>query len=93
MTKPTITRLPDFVRSLNYVISIHAAEELDDDDLTILDRENIILTGEIVERQRDRKSRETKSVVRGLTLEDVQAETIVTIGPTEKLVIVTIYRT
>ncbi|MGH8520970.1 MAG: DUF4258 domain-containing protein [Gammaproteobacteria bacterium] len=33
------------------MVSIHAAEELDDDNLTILDLENIILTGEIIERQ------------------------------------------
>jgi hypothetical protein len=52
--KLTIFRLRNLIRSLNYVVSIHAAEELDDDNLTILDLENIILTGEIIQRQRDR---------------------------------------
>jgi hypothetical protein len=35
---------------LNYVLSLHAAEELEDDNLTILDLENIIRTGSITER-------------------------------------------
>ena len=70
---------------MNYVVSIHAAEELDDDNLTILDLENIILTGAIIERQRDRQTREVKCVIRGLTLDDLEAETIVKIGPTGRL--------
>ena len=68
-----------------------AAEELDDDNLTILDLENIILTGEIVTRQRDRKTREVKSLIRGLTLEDHEAETVVKIGATGSLFVITVY--
>jgi len=89
--KLTISQLRDLIRSLNYVVSIHAAEELDDDNLTILDLENIILTGEIIERQRDRQTREVKCVIRGFTLDDLEAETIVKIGPTERLVVITVY--
>ena len=51
MAEPTITKIRECIRSLNYVVSIHAAEELDDDSITILDLENIILTGEIIEHQ------------------------------------------
>ncbi|MFH0343895.1 MAG: DUF4258 domain-containing protein [Chromatiales bacterium] len=91
MPKPTISQLRDLIRSLNYVVSIHAAEELDDDNLTILDLENIILTGEIIERQRDRQTREVKCVIRGFTLDDLEAETIVKVGPTGTLVVVTVY--
>ncbi len=93
MSLPTITRIRDLVRSLNYVVSIHAAEELDDDNLTILDLENIILTGKIIERQRDRQTREVKCVVRGLTLDALPAETVVKIGPTGRLFIITSYLT
>ena len=50
MAQATIKRLRDLIRSLNYAVSIHAAEELEDDNLTILDFENIVLTGAIVER-------------------------------------------
>ena len=91
MSEPTITRIRECVRSLNYVVSIHAAEELDDDNITILDLENIILSGEIIERQRDTRTREVKCVVRGLTLDERHAETVVKIGPTGKLFVITTY--
>jgi len=76
---------------LNYVVSIHAAEELEDDNLTILDLESIILTGKIAERQRDSKTREVKNVIRGRTLAGIEAETVVKIGPTGTLVVITVY--
>jgi len=91
VSEPTITRIRECVRSLNYVVSIHAAEELDDDNITILDLENIILSGEIIERQRDTRTREVKCVVRGLTLDERHAETVVKIGPTGKLFVITAY--
>ncbi|MFN0301095.1 MAG: DUF4258 domain-containing protein [Burkholderiales bacterium] len=84
-------RIRDLVRSLNYVVSIHAAEELDDDNLTILDLESVLLTGQIIERQRDRRTRETKTVVRGRTLDGFEGETMVKLGQTGTLVVITIY--
>jgi hypothetical protein len=60
MTQVSITQLRHLIRTLSYVVSTHAADALEDDNLTILDLENIILTGQIVERQRDR---ETKYVI------------------------------
>ena len=86
-----ITRIRNLVRSLNYVVSVHAAEELEDEDLTILDLENILLTGTIIERQKDRETRETKIVIRGRTLDDRQAEAVVKIGFTGVLYIITVY--
>ena len=76
---------------LNYVVSTHAAEELEDDNLNILDLENIIHTGEIIERQRDAKTREVKCVVAGITLDGTAAETVVKVGFTGKLVVITVY--
>jgi len=89
--KLTITRFRALILSLNYVVSIHAAEALDDDNLTILDLENIILTGQIIERQRDRQTREVKYVIRGFTLDGLEGKTIVKIGPTGRLVVITVY--
>jgi hypothetical protein len=89
VTQPTISRIRALVRSLNYVVSIHAAEELDDDNLSILDLENILRSGEIIERQRDHQTREAKFVVRGLTLGGLPAETVVKVGVTGKLLIIT----
>lgn len=91
MQHPGIGRIRQLVRSLHYVVSIHAAEELGDDDPSIRDRENIVLTGQIIQRQRDRQSREVKCVVRGLTLDGAPAETVVKIGYGSKLFFVTAY--
>jgi hypothetical protein len=88
----SISRARACVRSLNYAVSLHAAEELDDDNLTIFDLENTILTGEIVERQRDRTTREAKLVIRGVSLEGVEVEAVVKFGATGALFVITVYR-
>jgi len=91
VAQPSISRIRDCIRSLNYVVSLHAAEELDDDNLTILDLENIILTGKIAERQRDRKTREVKFVIRGRTIESQEAEAVVKFSRIGVLFIITVY--
>jgi len=48
------------VRKRLYVMTLHAEEEMDNDGLTIYDVESVILTGEIVQQQRDRKTRDRK---------------------------------
>ena len=91
MAQATIRHFRHLIRSLNYVVSTHAAEELDDDNLSILDLENIVLTGEVIERQRDAQTGEAKCVVSGITLDGASAEVIVKIGFTGKLVVITVY--
>ena len=91
MTQVTIAHLRHLIRTLNYVVSTHAADELEDDNLSILDLENIVLTGQIIERQRDRTTRETKYVIQGTTLEGDAGEVVVKVGHNGKLVIITIY--
>ncbi len=91
MPRLSITRIRNLVRSLNYVVSVHAAEELEDDNLTILDLENIILTVQIVERQRDAQTRKVKFVVRGITLDGAVGEAVIKVGFTGRLVIITTY--
>ena len=76
---------------MNYVVSTHAAEELDDDQLSILDLENIILTGQITERQSDAHTRAVKCVIAGITLDGSEAEAVVRVGFTGKLVVITAY--
>ena len=91
MSRLSIVRVRDLVRSVNYVVSLHAAEELEDDNLTILDLENILLTGRIVERQKDRGTRETKTVIRGRILDDREGEAVVKINLSGVLYAVTVY--
>lgn len=62
-----------------------------EDDLTILDLESIVLNGQIVERQHDRKTNETKYLINGRTLEGCEAETVLKIGFTGALIFITVY--
>ena len=89
MARRIIDRLRDKIRAAEYVVPFHAADGLDDDDISIFDVENIILTGEFVERQHDAQTRERKYVVRGETLDGDAACSVVKIGPTGKVVIIT----
>ena len=91
MARATISQFRHLIRTLNYVVSTHAAEELEDDNLSILDLENIILTGQITERQRDAQTREVKCVVAGTTLEGASAEAVVKVGFSGRLIVVTVY--
>jgi Domain of unknown function (DUF4258) len=91
MATPSIRRFRDCIRTLNYAVSLHAAEELDDDNLTILDLETIILTGQIIGRQRDHKTREVKFIIRGRTIEGQSAETIIKFSQVGTLFVITVY--
>lgn len=86
-----LKRMRERVRTRQYVVSVHAEEEMDDDDLTIFDIEHGILTGEIVERQRDGETREWKYLIQGPTLAKEEAIVVTKLSPTGKLVILTVY--
>lgn len=53
MFERLLRRIREKVRTLDYVMSIHAEEEMNDDGLTIFYIEHALLNGEIVERQKD----------------------------------------
>ena len=74
-----------------YVMTLHAEEEMNDDGLTIYDVERGILTGEILERQKDRVTAEWKYRIRGETVDDGEVEVVAKLSPTGKLVIITVY--
>ncbi len=91
MAQVTISHFRHLIRTLNYFVSTHAAEELEDDNIGILDLENIILTGQIAARQRDSKTREIKYVIEGIALGGESAEAVVKVGFTGKLIVITVY--
>ena len=91
MAQVSITQLRHLIRTLSYAVSTHAADELEDDHLSILDLENIILTGRIIERQRDRTTREIKYVIHGVTLDGAAGEVVVKVGQSGKLIVITVY--
>lgn len=80
------------IRRREYVMTIHAEEEMDDNGLTILDVESSVLTGRIVERQRDVRTREWKYVVSGAGIDGRPAGIGGKLSATGRLVILTTYR-
>ena len=60
--------------------------------MSIFDLESAILSGSIVERQRDRRSREWKYVVHGHGREGDPIGVVAKLSPTGHLVIITAYR-
>ena len=81
----------EMIRTNTYIMTIHAEEEMHDEDLSIFDVERIILTGEIIERQRETETAESKYRIRGKTVGEKEGEVIGKISLTGKLVIITIY--
>lgn len=65
MFERILTKMRDSVRTRRYVMTLHAEEEIDQEELSIFDVESVILTGRIVERQKDRESGERKYLIRG----------------------------
>lgn len=79
------------VRNRQYVMTLHAEEEMNDDELSIFDVERAILTGEIVERQKDQATAEWKYLVSGKTLQATQIIIVAKLSPTGKMVIITVF--
>ncbi len=92
MYERDLSRMREKIRLRQYVMTIHADEEMDDDGLTIYDVENAILTGEVIERQKDVATSEAKFLVRGKTVSGAEVLTAVTkFGFTGNLIIITVY--
>jgi hypothetical protein len=73
-------------------MTTHADEEADADELSVFDLESAVLTGKIVERQRDSETKEWKYVVSGVSLDDRPISVVVKIGASQRtLYIITVY--
>ena len=84
-------KIRELVRSLNYVMTLHAEEEMESDEFSIIDVEEAILNGEISERQRDKSSGEWKYVIVGKSLDDRMIGTVSKLSVNGKLVIITVF--
>ena len=73
-------------------MTIHAEEEMEDDDIFILDVEHVILTGEIIERQQAQETGKWKYLIAGNTLADDPIIVVAKLALTGTLVIITVYR-
>ncbi len=91
MFEKFLKTIKEEIRRSNYVMTLHAEEEMNDDDLTIYDVEHGILTGKIVERQKDTVSAEWKYRLKGKSRDGKGIEVIVKKGAVGRLVIITVY--
>lgn len=87
-----LKRMRELVRARKYVMTIHAEDEMDSDGLTIYDVESSVFTGWIVERQKDRALGGWKYLISGQSLVGDPATVVAKIGPTGKLVFITVFK-
>lgn len=80
------------VRAGLYVMTVHGQEEMEADALILDDVERVLLTGEIVERQKDERTGEAKYVVERSGSSEDRITVVAKIGPSGRLVIITVYR-
>lgn len=91
MFSDILKEMRDKIRKLKYIMSVHAEEEMNDDCLTIFDVERGILTGKIIERQKDKVTAEWKYRINGQSLSGSEVEVVAKLSPTGNLVIITVY--
>ena len=86
-----LKRMREKVRNRQYVMTMHAEEQMDEDGLTIFDVEHTILAGKIVERQKDQETGEWKYLVQGQSVLGSEIVVVAKLSFTGKLVIITVY--
>jgi hypothetical protein len=91
MFERILNRMREQVRALQYVMTLHAEEEMDSDDLSIFDVEQAILTGRIIERQKDTETSEWKYLIKGKSIEGREVVAVSKLSSTGKLIIITVY--
>lgn len=80
------------IRTRQYLMTLHADEEKEEDGLTIFDVEHAILTGDIIERQKEYQTGKWKYLIQGQTFDEKKEMVIATkISPTDQWVIITVY--
>ncbi len=92
MFERILKRMRERIRKRQYVMTLHAEEEMNDDGLAIYDVERGILTGKILGRQKDKVTAEWKYRIRGETVDGGKVEVVTKLRPTGKLVIITVYK-
>jgi hypothetical protein len=77
VARRVLERIRELVRAGAYGLTIHALEELENDDLTAEDLEQVLCSGNIVERQWDAETGDRKYVIVGRCLSEDQAYAVV----------------
>jgi len=76
---------------LQYVMTVHAEDEMDNDSFSIFDIEQAMFNGAITERQKDKHSGEWKYVIQGRTDHGDALAVVVKLGNTDTVIIITVY--
>lgn len=91
MFERILKQMREKIRTRQYVMTLHAEEEMDNEGLAIYDVERGILTGKIIERLKDRVTDEWKYLVDGQTIVGDRVVVVTKLSMTGKLVIITVY--
>ncbi len=92
MTRHILDKIRDKIRADKYFITPHAFDEMLDDNLSIVDIENIILTGKITEIQKDFSTLEQKYKFIGKTTINIEAVVICKLDSiANEVIIITIF--
>ena len=84
-------RIREKIRLREYDMTVHAMEEMAEDDLDILDVEHAILNGRVVKRSK-RDARGIKYILEGLTFDSEKLIGIVgRLGASARFLIITVY--
>ena len=91
MYERILKQMRERIRTRQYVMTLHAEEEMVDDNLSLFDVERGILTGSIIKRQQDQITTEWKYLLEGHTLGGDWIIVVAKLSSTGKLVIITVY--
>ncbi|HUF75434.1 MAG TPA: DUF4258 domain-containing protein [Longimicrobiales bacterium] len=72
-------------------MTLHALDEMDADGFGVLDLESGVLTGTIIEAQRELATRERKYCIRGAASYGREIELVAKFGVGGKLIVITVY--
>ncbi len=84
--------MQEAIKNRQYIMTLHAEEEMEDDNLSIFDIESVVLTGKIIERQKDQITKEWKYLIEGKGISIGLAIVVAKLSITDKLVIITVYK-
>ena len=87
-----LKRMQEAIRNKQYIMTLHAEEEMDDDNLSIFDIEHIVLIGRIIERQKDQMTKEWKYLIEGESFSNDLTVVVVKLSITGKLMFITVYK-
>ncbi len=86
-----LRQIQQSVQAGNYVMTVHAEEEMNADALTIFDVEAAILSGTITEQQRDHQTGESKYLITGVDTTGIAVEVVAKLRAGSWVVILTVY--